>query len=228
MATTELERHPTTHVPEHDDAEPQAELAGPTPEPAVAQRRYTVSSDFDGVIHSYTSGWQGADVIPDPPIEGAIDWLNEVIVADYDVMILTTRARHEGGPEAVMAYLREHGFTGECLVTSEKHPALIYVDDRGWRFNGRFPSLRQIRHMKPWRVGDHEIVTAAQRLRERGKHMHLLQERHRSVKADLSEHESRLASLREKVARLRESVEFREATEPLYPDLTEIIEAILA
>ena len=23
--------------------------------------------DFDGVVHSYTSGWKGADVIPDPP-----------------------------------------------------------------------------------------------------------------------------------------------------------------
>lgn len=30
----------------------------------------TVSFDFDGVIHSYRSGWKGAAVIPDPPVEG--------------------------------------------------------------------------------------------------------------------------------------------------------------
>lgn len=28
----------------------------------------TVSFDFDGVIHSYRSGWKGAAVIPDPPV----------------------------------------------------------------------------------------------------------------------------------------------------------------
>ena len=30
----------------------------------------TIILDFDGVIHSYTSGWQGADVIGDPPWRG--------------------------------------------------------------------------------------------------------------------------------------------------------------
>lgn len=26
--------------------------------------------DFDGVLHSYTSPWAGADVVPDPPVKG--------------------------------------------------------------------------------------------------------------------------------------------------------------
>ena len=28
----------------------------------------TVVFDFDGVIHSYTSGWKGESVITDPPV----------------------------------------------------------------------------------------------------------------------------------------------------------------
>ena len=31
--------------------------------------------DFDGVLHSYTSGWLGADVIPDPPVPGYAQFL---------------------------------------------------------------------------------------------------------------------------------------------------------
>ena len=32
--------------------------------------------DVDGVIHSYTSGWQGATVLADPPVPGAIEALH--------------------------------------------------------------------------------------------------------------------------------------------------------
>lgn len=147
-------------------------------------RRYSIAVDCDGVIHSYTSGWQGADQLPDPPVDGAIDFLHAVL-ADYDLVVLTTRAREAGGAEAVEAYLREHGFVGDVLVTAEKVPALWYVDDRGWRFNGTFPTMNQLRHMKPWRVGDPQRTTAATRLRERGQHLKKLQDRQQEVKREL-------------------------------------------
>lgn len=35
----------------------------------------TICVDFDGCLHAYTSGWQGAEVVSDPPVPGAIDWL---------------------------------------------------------------------------------------------------------------------------------------------------------
>ncbi len=35
--------------------------------------------DFDGVCHSYTSGWQGATTIPDKPVAGMWKFLEASI-----------------------------------------------------------------------------------------------------------------------------------------------------
>lgn len=40
-------------------------------------QRYTLAVDFDGVLHQYTTPWSNAATIPDPPVDGAIAWLNE-------------------------------------------------------------------------------------------------------------------------------------------------------
>ena len=116
-----------------------------------ATRRWTVACDMDGVLHSYTTPWSAANEIPDPPVPGAIDWLNE-IHCHFDVVVHTTRGDQDGGNEAVTSWLRENGYTGpDLVVTSKKIPALIYIDDRAWRFEGdNFPTPRQVHEARPW------------------------------------------------------------------------------
>ena len=118
----------------------------------MKESKLTIAVDFDGVIHSYTSGWKGAEIISDPPVDGAIDWLNK-IVSDYDVVILSTRGDQENSNEAVKTWLRENGYTGpDLLITSHKVPALIYLDDRAIRFTGpgSFPTKEDIFNARPW------------------------------------------------------------------------------
>src|SRR5882672_3079773 len=39
-------------------------------------RKPILCLDFDGVLHSYSSGWKGADVIPDAPTPGMAAFLD--------------------------------------------------------------------------------------------------------------------------------------------------------
>jgi hypothetical protein len=134
----------------------------PAPPPVTAapavparrkRRRDTVCVDFDGVLHSYTSGWRGGTVIPDPPVAGALEWLARVHER-YEIAILSTRTRETGAADAMRAWLRDHGLPAEIVARisfpRSKPPARIYVDDRGWRFEGSFPSLEEIDAFEPW------------------------------------------------------------------------------
>ena len=62
--------------------------------------------DFDGVIHSYTSGWKGANHIPDPPVNGALKFIAEA--TDYfNVNIFSSRTHQKGGRKAMRNWLME-------------------------------------------------------------------------------------------------------------------------
>lgn len=120
----------------------------------AAKRNYSIAVDFDGVLHSYASPWEAPEVIPDPPVEGAIEWLAE-IKQHFTVIVFTTRGKTHAGRAAVLDWLEEHGldfdrYEGEIEVTAEKPPALVYIDDRAWRFEGRFPGRQEIHDARPW------------------------------------------------------------------------------
>lgn len=63
--------------------------------------------DFDGVLHSYTSGWQGVTTIPDPPVPGAIQWLCEM-VPHFTIAVLSSRSHDDGGIPAMQDWLMRH------------------------------------------------------------------------------------------------------------------------
>lgn len=109
----------------------------------------TVVLDFDGVIHSYTSGWQGVTVIPDPPVAG----IKEAIVdirKFYKVVVVSTRCFQEGGLEAVKAWLAKHNIIVD-EVLAHKPPAIVYIDDRALTFDGNPQKLlHKIKTFRTW------------------------------------------------------------------------------
>lgn len=134
-----------------------------------AGERYTVAVDFDGVLHSYTSPWVNAETIPDPPVPGALEWLAE-ISKDFNVVIFTTRGKTPEGQRAVRHWLHENGWDAgmNATVTADKPPALVYLDDRAWRFIGYFPTANEIHEARPWNKTKADIASKGPSL-ERGK-----------------------------------------------------------
>lgn len=110
----------------------------------------TVVFDFDGVIHSYTSGWKGARVIPDPPVPGIKEAISDIRLAGYEVVVVSTRCATIEGHGAVRAWLCDNGIEVDAVKT-EKPPAVVYIDDRAIRFDGKPNSLlNKIRGFTPW------------------------------------------------------------------------------
>lgn len=126
-------------------------------------RKPILCLDFDGVLHSYTSGWQGAANIPDPPVPGAIAFLYEAI-RFFDVQVYSSRSHQPGGIDAMMDWLAR--WEGEwrdeqaavprtslllnIKFPTEKPSAMISIDDRALTFTGEWPAMDVLLAFKPW------------------------------------------------------------------------------
>lgn len=112
--------------------------------------KQTVVFDFDGVIHSYSSGWCGTGCIPDPPVPGIKEAIFEIRSAGYECVVVSTRCATPEGAAAIKQWLHTHDIMVDGVM-KEKPPAIVYIDDRAICFDGRCDSLlEKIKNFKPW------------------------------------------------------------------------------
>jgi hypothetical protein len=139
------------------------------------RRKPILCVDFDGVIHSYTSGWKGAAVIPDPPVKGALRWLWKA-TEWFNVQIYSSRSkdpearramgrwmlehsRTEFGAEHPMTMADDDGDVGPVYpigIAHEKPAAFLTIDDRAICFEGDWSEIEpsELLDFKPWNKRD--------------------------------------------------------------------------
>lgn len=131
--------------------------------------RKSIAFDFDGVIHSYTSGWKGYDVIPDPVVPGIREVIRELRKRDYYIIVFSTRAYHGEGVDAMWRYLEDNEIYVD-QVTNSKEPWMLLVDDRCLQFTGDTSNLLdKILNFKPVNVPDLTVEDFAKELHEAGR-----------------------------------------------------------
>ena len=121
--------------------------------------------DFDGVIHSYTSGWKGAAMIPDPPVPGALRWLWKA-TEWFNIYVYSSRSSSPAGLAAMKRWLLEHAVvefgSDHPMAIMENHPlkfshekpaaAFLTIDDRCICFEGDWNEIEpaDLLDFKPW------------------------------------------------------------------------------
>lgn len=119
--------------------------------------------DFDGVLHSYESGWEGADVINDDPVvdpetgRTSIQWLTSLLQSGHFVVHIWSRRGADprsGGIGAMKVWLQKHGLAPRYLkrlkFETDKPDAFLFIDDRAMAFDGEFPDPLEVKQFQPW------------------------------------------------------------------------------
>jgi hypothetical protein len=125
-------------------------------------RKPVLCLDFDGVLHSYVSGWQGAHVVSDPPTEGAMHFLWDA-THHFTVAIYSSRSHQQGGRRAMKKWLernfREYWASDRTSCDDKlkeiewptyKPSAFLSIDDRAITFDGSWPEPSSLKGFKPW------------------------------------------------------------------------------
>lgn len=122
----------------------------------------TLCLDFDGVIHSYASPWQGIATAADPPTPGAADFLYQAIYEyGFRVAIFSSRSVHADGIACMQRYIHRllteafgedtaDGMLAQIVFPVHKPASFVSLDDRAITFTGQWPDLDALASFVPW------------------------------------------------------------------------------
>jgi hypothetical protein len=110
-----------------------------------------IAIDFDGVIHGNSKGFHDGTVY-DEPIVGSLDAVKHFYNQGYSIIVFTAKAKPDRplvngktGAQLVWDWLGNYNFSSYInKVTAEKPRALVYIDDKGLRFNNWEETLKQV------------------------------------------------------------------------------------
>ena len=114
-----------------------------------------IAIDFDGVIHNSSKGFHDGTIYGDP-IKGSIESIEHLREQGYEIVIYSCKANPdrpliEGkcGVELIWDWLQKHGVK-QCIsdVVWGKPWALIYIDDKGYRFKNWKDTISFVEKLK--------------------------------------------------------------------------------
>ena len=114
-----------------------------------------IAIDFDGVVHGNSKGFHDGTVY-DPPIDGAVDAIKWFKSEGYDIVLFTAKVKPDRplvngktGEELIWSWLSDYGIeTYIKEITCEKPRALVYIDDRGIRFESWESTLETFKKIR--------------------------------------------------------------------------------
>lgn len=109
-----------------------------------------VAIDFDGVVHGNSKGFHDGTVY-DPPIEGSVEAIKWFHSQGLDIVLFTAKVKPDRplvdgktGEELIWEWLAKYEINSYIKeITCEKPRAIVYIDDRGIRFESWSQTLKQ-------------------------------------------------------------------------------------
>lgn len=114
-----------------------------------------VAIDFDGVLHSDNLGYHDGTIYG-KPIDGAIQAIKEIHEQGFRIVIYSCKCHPErplvdskDGTKLIWEWLAKHNIDKliEDVVWGKPH-AIVYIDDKGYRFDNWLNTLQFLKTVK--------------------------------------------------------------------------------